>query len=68
MTIYHFFCVCLGTGLWQCIKMLIEKVATALRMDEARLDSIEDPSFHLTSSFKESKSETYSQESESDFF
>ena len=39
--------------------MLIENVATALRMDEAKLDSIEDPSFHLTSSFTESESEAF---------
>ena len=51
----------------QCIKMLIENVATALRMDEAKLDSIEDPSFHLTSSFKESESETYSYKKSSYF-
>ena len=51
--------------------MLIENVATALRMDEAKLDSIEDPSFHLTSSYKESEtfneSESYLFESKSYF-
>ena len=36
-------------------------------MDEAKLDSIEDPSFHLTSSFKESESETYSYKKSSYF-
>ena len=41
---------------WLCIEMLIEEVATALRMDEAKLDNIEDPSFDLTSFFKESES------------
>ena len=60
------FCIWRWDG--QCIKMLIENVATALRMDEAKLDSIEDPSFHLTSAFKESKSETYSCENQSNFF
>ena len=48
------FCICRRWD-WKCIKMLIENVATALRMDEAKLDSIEDPSFHLTPSFKESE-------------
>ena len=57
---------------WLCIEMLIEEVATALRMDEAKLDSIEDPSFHLTSSYKESEtfneSESYLFESKSYFW
>ena len=47
---------CISKWDWQCITMLIENVATALRMDEAKLDNIEDPSFNLTSFFKESES------------